>query len=899
MYHITNDIVNFIVYYCNVFSGESGLMKKHQYSMLRPLTLLITVLLACNSSFAQTLFPVPNIPGVCGVSGCIVSMAGGSGGASNSSGTGFPDGGPGGKAGIITCTLNVATPVVITSLTYYVGMAGATGVPIYVGTTGAAGGTGYGHGGNAGNFAGPSGFVGTDVSGGGGGGSSAVLNTSGGTVMLVAAGGGGGGALTPSVYGGDGGAVGATGGSYAPNFGGTGGTPGVFGAAGGAGITYPGAAAGAAAPGDGGNGGTGPTGSQSAGGGGAGYGGGGGGGAGNTVFAGVNTITAGGGGGANYVSPTALTTSLTNGTATTTGNGYVNLTLYPAIASTTGVVFCTGGTSTFTETTPGGVWSSSDATIATVSSSVGTSITVTGVSAGTANISYTAGGYWSYVCVTVNAGASPIIGPTNVCATQTISLTDTTGTGTWSASPTSIATISPTGVLTGVTPGVATVTYTLPSGCNVTTPITVNPFPTVIGGTLAICEHSTTILTDGVPGGTWTSSDPLVATIDPSTGLVTGVSAGFTTITYGFTGNCAVNTGFTVYPTPLITNTSSTDPTTCFGTDGTITLDGMIPSTAYVVNYDYNGTPATPLTITANAVGLVRMNIPSTGLLAAGVYNNINVTNTTTGCTSPSVGPITLTDPPNPPTPAITYQPLCEHQTLMLQADDAWPGGTYSWTGPDGFTSTLSDPIVLNATAINAGIYSVVYTLLNCQSLPGTANVIISSPPQLTNVTPDQTISYGSSIQLDARNARFYMWVPNDGSLSNPNVNNPIASPLVTTTYTVFGMNEFGCRDSAYVTITVDSVGDGGIPTAFTPNNDGHNDVFHLIGFKFHHLVEFRIFNRWGQEVFYTTDIKKGWDGTYNGVPQEMGIYYYQVIVAEPDNMVENKAYKGSVTLIR
>ena len=70
------------------------------------------------------------------------------------------------------------------------GTAGVTGVPVFTGTTDGAGGTGYGNGGNAGNFAGPSGLVGTDVSGGGGGGSSAVLNKlTGSTVLLVAGGG--------------------------------------------------------------------------------------------------------------------------------------------------------------------------------------------------------------------------------------------------------------------------------------------------------------------------------------------------------------------------------------------------------------------------------------------------------------------------------------------------------------------------------------------------------------------------------------------------------------------------------------------------------------------------------------------------------------------------------------
>ena len=112
---------------------------------MRRLYLILTILVlfstGWNSSiYAQTLFPVPNIPGVCGVNGVIVTMSGGSGGASNSTGTGFPDGGPGGNGGSIICTLNVAAPVVITSLTYYVGLQGSVGVPVLTGITGASGG---------------------------------------------------------------------------------------------------------------------------------------------------------------------------------------------------------------------------------------------------------------------------------------------------------------------------------------------------------------------------------------------------------------------------------------------------------------------------------------------------------------------------------------------------------------------------------------------------------------------------------------------------------------------------------------------------------------------------------------------------------------------------------------
>jgi gliding motility-associated-like protein len=89
------------------------------------------------------------------------------------------------------------------------------------------------------------------------------------------------------------------------------------------------------------------------------------------------------------------------------------------------------------------------------------------------------------------------------------------------------------------------------------------------------------------------------------------------------------------------------------------------------------------------------------------------------------------------------------------------------------------------------------------------------------------------------------------------------------------------------------------IPTGFTPNGDGLNDVFRVVGLKYQDLVDFRVYNRWGQQVFYTNNYKDGWDGTFNGVKQDMGTYFYTIIVARPGGAGNDIVYKGEVTLIR
>jgi len=170
---------------------------------------------------------------------------------------------------------------------------------------------------------------------------------------------------------------------------------------------------------------------------------------------------------------------------------------------------------------------------------------------------------------------------------------------------------------------------------------------------------------------------------------------------------------------------------------------------------------------------------------------------------------------------------------------------------------------------------------------------------KLANVTTENTIYYGNSIQLNSDSEVLYVWRPDNGTLNNANINNPVATPLETTTYTVFGYDRHGCLDSAYVIIHVDSTMNESIPSAFTPNGDGLNDVFRPVGIKFQSTVDFRVYNRLGTQVFYSNSYKNGWDGTYQGQPQDLGTYFYVIIVARPGGDGENVIYKGTVTLIR
>jgi gliding motility-associated-like protein len=174
--------------------------------------------------------------------------------------------------------------------------------------------------------------------------------------------------------------------------------------------------------------------------------------------------------------------------------------------------------------------------------------------------------------------------------------------------------------------------------------------------------------------------------------------------------------------------------------------------------------------------------------------------------------------------------------------------------------------------------------------------VFVNPLPNVRIDNADTQIKYGKSVQLYAHGAQWYSWKP-AGSLNDPNSPGPIARPTETTTYVVYGKDMNGCVASDSVLVSVDYRDNLLVPTAFTPNGDGMNDVFKPVNLGLRKLMEFRVFNRWGQEVFSTTDHNAGWDGKWKGEDAPIGSYQYIIRIGYPDQMTES--FKGDVTLIR
>ena len=122
------------------------------------------------------------------------------------------------------------------------------------------------------------------------------------------------------------------------------------------------------------------------------------------------------------------------------------------------------------------------------------------------------------------------------------------------------------------------------------------------------------------------------------------------------------------------------------------------------------------------------------------------------------------------------------------------------------------------------------------------------------------------SARLTALGAQDYSWMPAEG-LDNANAANPVASPQNSTVYILTGKDQNGCAgtDSISVNVDYDKNVFYGMPNSFTPNGDGLNDCFGLAHWGLVSDLEFSVYNRFGQRVFYTNNSASCWDGTFQG----------------------------------
>lgn len=140
-----------------------------------------------------------------------------------------------------------------------------------------------------------------------------------------------------------------------------------------------------------------------------------------------------------------------------------------------------------------------------------------------------------------------------------------------------------------------------------------------------------------------------------------------------------------------------------------------------------------------------------------------------------------------------------------------------------------------------------------------------------------------------------YLWQPSQNVEVN-GYDNARVQVFDNTTIRLAVTDAYGCYGTDSMLVQTKPCCIVSLPDAFSPNGDGLNDVFRIIKKGYHHLSAFRIVNRWGQTIFETTDENHGWDGSYKGLQQEIGTYFYYLRYKCDQQEIEKK---GEVTLLR
>ncbi|MES2702102.1 MAG: Ig-like domain-containing protein [Bacteroidota bacterium] len=538
----------------------------------------------------------------------------------------------------------------------------------------------------------------------------------------------------------------------------------------------------------------------------------------------------------------------------------------PAVAPILGPSsVCLGLAITLTNATAGGVWSS------TGTATVSTTGVVTGVSGGTATISYSftnsCGTAVATKLVTVNLfpDAGVISGPTILCTGATITLSETVASGTW-ATGSATASISATGVVTGLTAGTALISYTVVNGCGPATAtyiVTVHPTPVVgpITGPTNVCEGSTITLSDTTAGGTWSISGTSAGI--SSTGVVTGITAGTAGVTYAVSnGVCSSQVTYTVTVDALPTaGVISGGPTVCTTQDILMTdpvpggvwsctanaaitttglLTGLTAGTA-TVSYTVTNTCGTALatkvitinltpdagvisgplrlcagttiTLSASATGGV-WSSSTTGVAtisSAGIVSGITTGTTTISytvstadCSARAIKIITV-DPLAVPGTILGDSLICVNESTTLTSTQ--PGGTWSSSGTAGTISATGVVI-----PVGSGSIMVTYTMTNiCGPVITTEPVNIVPLPDPGVITGPHSVCVGSTITLANAMTSWGTWSSSNTAVATINADGVIFTATAGTTTISYEVTNLGCNNYAGYTVTVAPLPEAGI----------------------------------------------------------------------------------------
>lgn len=284
-------------------------------------------------------------------------------------------------------------------------------------------------------------------------------------------------------------------------------------------------------------------------------------------------------------------------------------------------------------------------------------------------------------------------------------------------------------------------------------------------------------------------------------------------------------------------------------------------------------------------------------LLAAGTYS-LTLTDAN-GCTQQAEA--LLTEPEPLSLSALFANPGCDGPlTGIVMADTAF-GGVMPYeyalqNGNFGSETTFA--------GLGEGSYQLRLRDSNACITSVSGVLIAATIPQI-ELGEDQTLELGESLQLNAVvnvQVTDFGWSPPD-ALSCTDCFSPSAMPLRSITYTFSGVSADGCTGVDSVQILVLPFRDVFVPNAFSPNDDGVNDLLVVFGGKeVLKIRTFRVFSRWGELMYEgrddePNDESAGWDGQFKGRPMGQGLYAWTAEIEFIDGVVA--VYEGEVTLLR
>jgi gliding motility-associated-like protein len=378
----------------------------------------------------------------------------------------------------------------------------------------------------------------------------------------------------------------------------------------------------------------------------------------------------------------------------------------------------------------------------------------------------------------------------------------------------------------------------------------------------------------------WKDSTATQALVNPDKVSVSGTYYIVGTSSTGCT-SAPTAVKVTINPLPVATIVTPTQTTICDKSTISLTATG---GTSY--QWLLNGSVIAGATSSTYAASL------------AGSYE-VNVI--ALGCTTKVAAPVNLSLI-TAAVPKFSNSSTCiDVPVSFFNETDTTTSGSVSWLWDfgDGQTSTIFNPVYTYKKS-GAFIVKLTVTPKLCSSLSSsiTKNITVDVPPVGIKY-PNVLAVKNKATPLSARfiaNGYTYFWMPSSG-LNNGAIQNPVFNASIEQLYRVRLTSPGGCITMDTVKVSVYDSSDIFVPKAFTPNKDGKNDLLQPFLVNITTLKFFRVYNRWGQLMFQSSDSKQGWDGMYNYKPQPLETYTW--IAEGIDGNGTTIFRKGQTVLIR